>query len=487
MTTEKTIIPGLTTEIKYQAVKIACQKSLWTHIKVGMGYDFVPDEFRGMASWVQSVWSPIDAKRINALVQGHRDSFKSTIITQSLPSFLLAQDPNLAILLVSKVYSNAQSFLIAQKRRFEQEDFICVFGNWRDDKHWGEDKITIKQRYKIRKEPSIMVAGVSTEITGFHFDVIIGDDITTQADMYSKPEREQTAKVVKNCYDMVSKRTGLFLITGTCWNEDDELEKIKRDNTRKEKDKLLSFRTYIRPAEKQINGSWVPTGKHLSREVLDQIRSDKADIRDYSANYRLQPLPSEFQIFRELHFFDYTIDAVKAYKSIVLFVDPSLKGTDNADFSAIVSLGKRQDGRLECFRANLKQRKPSDLLDALVKEYDFIKGLNNNVTIYMETVMFQEYLKDQAINRALQGGRLLPIRGHDQKENKIMRITRIEKYTTSGQVLFRSDWKIAGNGYDILIYQLKNFPQGDHDDGPDALEGAVTNIMHSGENAVRFM
>lgn len=474
-------------EVYLRAIRLNCEVSLWEHVTKGMGYDFIDPSVQDLTDWVQKKWNPLKPKRKNILIQTSRDSFKSTSITQSFPSWCLLKNPNLSVLIISKVYTNAQNFLNSMKERFESDDFKLIFGDWRGRRKWGEDKLIINQRKNNRKEASIMVAGTGTELTSLHFDIIIADDVVTKEDMYSKAAREQSSRLIKQCYDLIDKRKGLLIVVGTCWHEDDEIEKIKRENPKKVADGLIPFETYIRPAERQVEREWKILWPFFTRKILDQIRVDKADIRDYSANYRLMPLPPEAQIFSKFAYFKYSIDNIKNYKAVVMFIDPSLKDTAKADFSAIVSVGKRQDGKIEVFRANLRQRKPSTLLEAMMKEFEYIKQYNPNVFIWMETVQFQEYLKDQAINKALQEDKLLPISGHDQRENKIMRITRIEKYTTSEQVLFREDWETAENGYDIMMRQLKNFPLGDHDDGPDALEGAISRISEIGQDIIRFI
>lgn len=480
-------------EIYYKAAREKCQDSLFQHIKIGMGYDFVPDCMQDLTAWFQFKWNPKAPTKRNVLIQASRDSFKSVCITQAFPSWALSQNPNLAILIVSKVFNNAKNFLAVQRKRFESREFIKIFGNWRS-RNWSDEALTISGRTRPRKEPSIMVAGVTTEITGFHFDIILGDDIVTKSDMYSSAERKSSARLVQNLWDLSDKRKGLTTFIGSCWHLDDELQKIKKGNKQKIKDGLLPFDVYERPAERFKDGAWEICWPFFTRQILDQIRADKADVRDYTANYRLKPLPPESQIFSKFHYFDFEIDKIKVNLDyIVIFCDPSLKDTKKADYSAIVVLGRMLSGRIYVLDADIQQRKPTLTIEALISSFKKWGGLelpankNNpngpkervDVSMYMETVMFQEYLKDQTINEALQEGVYLPLAGYPQKSNKISRITGLEKYTTSGQVLFRKDWEGLLGGYDILMNQLTNFPNDDHDDGPDALEGGVSTIILS--------
>jgi len=51
-------------------------------------------------------------------------------------------------------------------------------------------------------------------------------------------------------------------------------------------------------------------------------------------------------------------------------------------------------------------------------------------------------------------------------------------------VYFREDWE---EQYSLLIQQLLNFPQGKHDDGPDALEGLLSMYGTTKEPRIRWL
>jgi predicted phage terminase large subunit-like protein len=57
----------------------------------------------------------------------------------------------------------------------------------------------------------------------------------------------------------------------------------------------------------------------------------------------------------------------------------------------------------------------------------------------------------------------------ENKVNKLVRIRRLSPLLAAGRLRF----KRASPGTQTLINQLKDFPVGDHDDGPDALEMAL--------------
>jgi predicted phage terminase large subunit-like protein len=52
---------------------------------------------------------------------------------------------------------------------------------------------------------------------------------------------------------------------------------------------------------------------------------------------------------------------------------------------------------------------------------------------------------------------------------KVVRIRRLTPYLAKRQIRF----KAGSKGARLLVEQLRDFPNGDHDDGPDALDQAV--------------
>jgi predicted phage terminase large subunit-like protein len=64
---------------------------------------------------------------------------------------------------------------------------------------------------------------------------------------------------------------------------------------------------------------------------------------------------------------------------------------------------------------------------------------------------------------------------------KYARIESIESYFTNHQLQFLDSWN---RDYPLLIEQLIHFPLADHDDGPDALAGAISLIIKSQKHSV---
>jgi predicted phage terminase large subunit-like protein len=63
----------------------------------------------------------------------------------------------------------------------------------------------------------------------------------------------------------------------------------------------------------------------------------------------------------------------------------------------------------------------------------------------------------------------LPIYGINNMTNKQVRIRRLGTYLAQRQLRFKN----RSPGTALLVQQMMDFPVGDHDDGPDALEMAL--------------
>ncbi len=71
-------------------------------------------------------------------------------------------------------------------------------------------------------------------------------------------------------------------------------------------------------------------------------------------------------------------------------------------------------------------------------------------------------------------GILLPITQINPHEDKVVRIRQLTPYLTGRRFRFRA----GSRGAEMLVDQLKWFPTGKHDDGPDALQMMIELLRH---------
>jgi predicted phage terminase large subunit-like protein len=151
-------------------------------------------------------------------------------------------------------------------------------------------------------------------------------------------------------------------------------------------------------------------------------------------------------------------------KTIAL--DPSKgAGARRGDYSAFVMLGVDRGGVIY-LEADLARRPtPQIVADGV----ELLRRFQPDA-FGIETNQFQDLLAGEfeiAIRRRSPlGTRPIPL---ENQVNKKVRIRRLGPYLSTRRLRFRSN----SPGTKLLVDQLRDFPQGDHDDGPDAAEMAL--------------
>jgi len=161
-----------------------------------------------------------------------------------------------------------------------------------------------------------------------------------------------------------------------------------------------------------------------------------------------------------------------------LALDPS-KGNDSrrGDYSAFVLLGVDADGVLYV-EADLRRRPTPEIVADGVE----IHSRFEPDAFAIEANQFQELLggefEAEFHRRGLLGVRPWTL---DNRVNKQVRIRRLGPHLSSRRLRFKNN----SPGTRLLVDQLQMFPNGDHDDGPDALEMAIrlAGEMRGGQTA----
>ncbi len=147
-------------------------------------------------------------------------------------------------------------------------------------------------------------------------------------------------------------------------------------------------------------------------------------------------------------------------------LDPS-KGSDarRGDYSAIVLAGMDRQGVI-FVEADLARRPTPQIVadgtEWFLQRQPDVFGVEANQFQDLLAGEFEAEFRRQGVLAA----RPVPI---DNRTSKQVRIRRLGPYLSSRRLRFKSD----SPGTRLLVEQLQEFPIGDHDDGPDALEMAL--------------
>ena len=154
-----------------------------------------------------------------------RGSLKSSICSVGYPIWQLIRNPNLRFMIDSSLFSNSRNFIKEIRGHMESTIFTEVFGQFKSDNNWSDGEITIKQRNKVLKEPSVMASGVAANKVSVHVDTIIHDDLNTE-DNSRTPEL--ASKVLDHYKRNISilEPDGTILVVGTRYSALDVIASI---------------------------------------------------------------------------------------------------------------------------------------------------------------------------------------------------------------------------------------------------------------------
>lgn len=195
---------------------------------------------------------------------------------------------------------------------------------------------------------------------------------------------------------------------------------------------------------------------------------------DASFNSEIQndPIDPDSCTFNEEWIDFYDENSVDFKDSRFIFIganDPSLGKNKKSDTSSIIVLAKDMlSGYMYVLEASIEKRKPDVIIDDAIEtsrrlRRDYKKPL---FKFGVETVQFQHFFKDVMAKKSVAVGEYLPIDEINSIQNKNLRIESLQPFVKNKYLKFNQKHK-------TLLQQLKEFPMGKNDDGPDALEMAV--------------
>ena len=211
-----------------------------------------------------------------------------------------------------------------------------------------------------------------------------------------------------------------------------------------------------------------------ARWPLRTLQSRRETMTDtaYNQEFLLVPKSLDAFLFSEKWIQYYSAPELpEQMAAVITWVDPSAKDASKNDYKAVVTVGANQSGTIYVLDAWIRRASVASMVSTMYQQYDTW----NPTRMYYEDNGGQAILADVLTLRAKEHGYQLPAQPVTNTINKHVRIeqtlsTRIER----GIILFSRDNPMQK----LLIDQLLQFPHPSaHDDGPDALEGAVRMLI----------
>jgi hypothetical protein len=301
-------------------------------------------------------------------------------------------------------------------------------------------------------------------------DVILFDDIDTDVDcrnpeiIQSKWEWIEEAAIGTRS---ISEPT-LIIFCGNRIAKDCCIERARE---------YADHKSEINIRDEKGKSSWPQknTEAHIDR-VLGQ-KSYFAQQKEYFNN----PI-NEGSVFKEMAY--KPARPIKEYSLLVCYTDPSFKESKKNDFKATVLVGKWRD-EFHVIKAFVEQTTTAKMIEW---HYEIMRIVGGQACYYqMEANFLQDIILKEFYEAARRNGKTIPIIGDQrQKPDKFTRIeSLLEPLNRNGKLFLNEDEK-SDTHMKCLYDQFKAIAPGSrsHDDGPDAVEGAVW-IINNKETAVR--
>lgn len=225
-----------------------------------------------------------------------------------------------------------------------------------------------------------------------------------------------------------------------------------------------------RTHKKDMSEKGVPAWKErYSRDmIVKKMRKMgwRISLREYFHEHIV-----EGKTFREEHLPWIEVLPLAEYDQLITYNDPSYKANKTSDFKSIVLIGKK--GRfydiIDCF---VRQCTTAEMVRG---HYNLAEQIPSYLDCrhFMEANFIQDLMLEEYWRVGEERGTMLRIRGDKRKKpEKDVRIENLTPLTEQCFIRFNKAHKHKADMQE-LRGQFLGFPDAEHDDGPDSVEGGV--------------
>lgn len=240
------------------------------------------------------------------------------------------------------------------------------------------------------------------------------------------------------------------------------------DDTDLRAENALQF--FLNNEDEMTKGARVlwPSAESLYQLMVERARIGVRAFENEKQGNALDPTSTEWprDCFTGDVWFD---DWPQGIQVQVTALDPS-KGKEDkpGDFQGIVSVGYKNN--ILYVDADINRRP----VPAMTERFVGMCGETDSDVGVVEDAAFQDLIIPEAEETAMQQDLSCPILpiGHEGKAKELRIRRTLGPYINRGRVMY----KRRSEGANRLMSQLGDFPNGSHDDGPDAMEMAVRKI-----------
>ncbi len=443
-----------------------------------------------------------------------RGSAKSSIVSLIYPLWRICYKRSSYILLFSDTSDQADTMLAHIKSELETNERliagfpeICEIGQKPKPERWTKSEIMTRNGVKLT------ALGAGQKPRGrrnkaMRPDTIIIDDIENDENTQSEDARQKLFDWFTKAACKAGATKSTIVVIGTIQHYDSLLAKLIDENAMPgwEKRKYKSVIEWAARTDlwqrwklmfnnrEQYNGrigkdaalTFFLDNRDAMLEGTKVLWEDKEDyytlmvMREselegsFDSEKQNEPVSAEWSLYNPADFRYYT-DMYRSTEELLQWMgdnadimgacDPSTgEFTNRGDYSAIILVARdRRDGSIYIIESDIKRRTPADTVNdilAYCKKYRIKKfGVEAN---YFQSIMVQD-LEKRVKKEGMYQTEIISIKNTLNKRERIQSMHPLIKNCTI----------IFNRLHQSLLDQLRYFPKGKYDDGPDALQMVV--------------
>lgn len=446
-----------------------------------VGYaDLDPGFHRKMATFVTGGGEYDHPMR---MLLAFRGSFKSSLTSMSYPAWRIAQSfmenggtVPLRIGLASERMPLASAHCRGVRGILQSPRFIKRFLDHRPTgkMDWSSTSLTSAFQPDMGlKDPTVFTIALGAERTGFHFNLIIPDDIQAYASAFSTEQLDKAWELYSLLHSLLDPN-GEIVMAGTRWHYDDIYARII-ETGKKRTDNIKHFATLTLPAEVDGEPVWPA---RFPREVLDEKRIHSGSFV-YSCQYLLDPIPEGARRFSPKDMRYRTVEITEQLEKrnhwYVMGVDPAWVSEDriragdasSKAHSVVCTMGMDAGWNwylMDIFREQCGRR---ELIDEIFRQFKEWKPMGIGVQL-----VDKKYLAEEFDRKSFETKLTLPWYwlSHYNEEGSVDKKKRIEGALEG---LVRSHKLYLMRGLEWLESEFYQFPRSSTLDGLDAIVNAI--------------
>lgn len=424
---------------------------------------YLPHYFNKDFASFHEEWNVLaNVKDEPVFIAAPREHTKSTFFSLGLPVHDICHKLKHFILVVSDTEDLAADFCsFIQLELEENERLRQDFGDVTNQGLWASSDFTTSTGIRIKAR------GRGQKVRGlrnrqYRVDRIIIDDLENDKNVRNPRLVKETVEWILTALINTMAEGGSMTMVGTLLSKKSVLATMIKMTAEDdpEKARFLSrvYRALGEGNEPLWPGNWTKERLLQKKALIGSLRFGKEfqnDPRD------------EDGIFQEKWIRYYHPDELKGRAlRVVSFIDPSSESGASNDYKALITLGMDNEGIIYCLDAFIRKCSVDTLVRVTYSRYEefhpLIVGQEENALGEYAGKPFEYAAKDK--------GYQLPIRGLKHHISKEARVGRLSVFVERGILRFCKGHSDQG----LLVEQMIYFPSTTvHDDGPDALEGAV--------------